>query len=197
MTRLANERINITLDGHAVEMVPTLRAALRLARRYGTYGALIAKIMEGQVEAIADTISEGADFPTALPVILADIERRGVLSVVSLLKAPLVDFVVSLAGPTPRDDGKAQAKTSGPSLTFDAFHEQLFQIATGWLAWTPAEAWAATPAEIIAARDGRIAMLKMIFGSAEGTGENQTPHDQLSLDEQALAVFGGRRRKVA
>ncbi len=195
-SRLANERINITLDGHSVELVPTLRAALRLARRYENYGALIAKIMEGDTRAIADTINEGADFPTAMPVILSDIQARGVLNVVATLKAPLVDFVVSLAGPAPKDDGKPQAKPTGKPMTFDAFHEQLFEIATGWLAWTPAEAWAATPAEILAARDGRIQMLKMCFGSGEGS-DNGTRHDELSLDEQALAVFGGRRRKAA
>ena len=195
-TRLASERITISLDGHSVELTPSLRAALRLARRYSTYGELIGKIMEGDTQAIADTIGEGADFPTALPVIMTDIEARGILSVVSLLKNPLIAFVMSLAGPTPKDDGKAQAKPTGKAMTFDAFHEQLFQIATGMLGWTPAEAWAATPAEIIAARDGRIQMLRMIFGSGDD-GENSTLHENLSLDDQALAVFGGRRRKAA
>ena len=103
--------------------------------------------------------------------------------------------IARLAGPAPKEDAKAQAKASGPSLTFDQFHTELFSIATGWLAWSPSDAWAATPAEILAARDGRIAMLKMIFGSSD----TQAPaaNENLTLDEQAMAVFGGRRRKAS
>ena len=95
--RLADERIKITLDGQPVELIPSLRAALRLARQFGTYGNLIAKIVEGDTQAIAATISEGAN-TQALTAVLQAIEARGVLSVVATIKTPLIAFVMSLAG---------------------------------------------------------------------------------------------------
>ena len=186
-TRLASESIRITLDGNPVELVPSLRAALRLARRYGTFGALVAKISAGSVEAIADTVAEGADRPTVLPIILKEIEKRGVLSVLAYLQPVLVDFVIALAGPASRNEGSA---STGEPITFDAYHEQLFEIATGMLGWSPRDAWSATPAEIMSAHKGRVAMLKMIFGSGENTDQDK-PAKAQTLDQKAKLFFAG------
>ncbi|MCQ0986026.1 phage tail assembly chaperone [Jiella marina] len=189
-SRLASEQIRITLDGRPVELVPSLRAALRLARRYGTYADLIAKLADGSTAAMADTIAEGSDLPAAYDMVNREIIAGGVMRLALIIPA-LIDFVISLAGPS--SDEKGNGKSTGKPITFEAFHEGLFEIATGWLGWTPAEAWAATPGEIIAANKGRVAMLRAIFGGGEGNAETKA-HDELSLDDQALAVFGRRRK---
>ena len=163
--RLASETITITLDGHPVELVPTLRAALRRARQYGDYAALIRKLSEGDTETLAAVIQEGAGMADALPVLFAEFERQGVLPVLAKLIAPASLFVVMLAGPESDDDGTS-TKTGEP-MTFADFHSRLFRIGTGWLGWTPAQAWAATPSEILAAHEGRTDMLKAIFGGGE------------------------------
>ncbi|MDY8111156.1 hypothetical protein U0C82_18730 [Fulvimarina sp. 2208YS6-2-32] len=192
-TRLASESIMITLDGTSAELVPTLRAALRLARRYGTYSNLIGKLSEGSIEAVADVIAEGSGHRSALPAVLVEVETYGLIKIMALMIPALVEFVIALTGASP--DDKADKTSNGVPPTWNSFHEELFSIATGWLGWSPAEAWAATPAEIIAARKGREAMLKAIYGSSEGTGEPTKPHDEMTLDEQAMAVFGGGRKR--
>jgi hypothetical protein len=57
-------------------------------------------------------------------------------------------------------------------------YRELYRTATGWLHWTPTEAWAATPTEINEAFAGHIAMLKAIHGSADDKPAKQTDPDQ-------------------
>ncbi|MFG1340559.1 hypothetical protein [Xanthobacter autotrophicus] len=47
------------------------------------------------------------------------------------------------------------------------FFASLFRYATGWLGWPPAVALATPIPQIEAAMEGRIDMLKAIFGGAE------------------------------
>ncbi|MCE7029539.1 phage tail assembly chaperone [Jiella avicenniae] len=165
MTRLAEERIRIKLGDTVVELVPTLRAALCLARRYGTYGALIDKLAEGSTTAFADAIEAGAGIAGAGDLIHAQADSDGYFAVIARLAPPLIDFVISLAGPM--SDDKGDDRTTGEPITFAEHHEQLFEFATGWLRWTPAEAWAATPAEIKTAKRGHEAMLRWLYGGEE------------------------------
>lgn len=44
------------------------------------------------------------------------------------------------------------------------YHAWLFQVATGWLGWSPAETFAATIPEILLAHRGRSDLLAAIFG---------------------------------
>lgn len=191
MSRLASETVRLSLGGASVELVPSLRAALILARRYGTYGDLIRKIAEGDTRAITDVISVGSDHPTPLLSVMAQIEATGVLQAVTLWQS-LIDFVVSLAGPAAEKDGNEKG---GKPITFDRFHEQLFEIATGFLGWPPPEAWAATPAEILAAHKGRMDMLKMIFGSSEAG--DKAPRDKLDVDQKMRLFFAGTGTRKA
>lgn len=48
------------------------------------------------------------------------------------------------------------------------FHAWLLKIATGWLGWTEEQALATRMTTIAAAYEGRLDMLKAIFGSGEG-----------------------------
>jgi hypothetical protein len=74
----------------------------------------------------------------------------------------LIEFVLILSGAEKTD----QPRTGKP-ISFDDYHTRLFQIGTGWLSWTPDDTWNATPAEILAAREGRLEMLKAIFGGKQ------------------------------
>jgi hypothetical protein len=80
------------------------------------------------------------------------------------LIAPLFEFIRLSFGIS--DDQGDEAPTGKPASFAEVFTE-LFEFATGWLGWTPADAWAATPAEIIHARKGHFAMLRAIHGSGE------------------------------
>lgn len=47
------------------------------------------------------------------------------------------------------------------------FHAWLLKIATGWLGWTEEQALATRMTTIMAAYEGRLEMLKAIFGGAD------------------------------
>ena len=67
------------------------------------------------------------------------------------------------------------------------FHEWLFKAATGWLGWPPAAVLATPMPMIEAAFEGRMDMLKAIFGGAE------KPNDGASFDtklQESIARVG-------
>lgn len=56
----------------------------------------------------------------------------------------------------------------------------MFSIATGWLGWSPTEAWSATVPEIDAAVDGRIEWLRMTTPGAKPKEEPKSFGDFIS-----------------
>src|SRR5690606_40333271 len=84
----------------------------------------------------------------------------------------MAEFVLAIAGIDPNDP--TPAKPSGKPADPEQVFAQLFSIATGWLGWTPEEAWNATPAEIIAAKGGRTEMIVEILKAEEHTSELQS-----------------------
>ncbi|TAI63451.1 hypothetical protein CWO89_24080 [Bradyrhizobium sp. Leo170] len=88
--------------------------------------------------------------------------KAGAVREVLAARGQLIEFILVLIGAQDKTGGdKPQA---GKPISFDEYFTQLFQIGTGWLGWSPAETWNATPAEIINAKRGRNAMLEEIFG---------------------------------
>jgi hypothetical protein len=163
--RLAPDDIVVSIGNQSIELRPSLRAATRLAQHYAGLAPILTAILDGNVTIMADLIREGADTDTDIPDLLEDVGARGLGITLDQLAEPLVQFVLALAG---HDDTAAPTtKASGKPMPFADYHKRLFSIATGWLGWSPADAWHATPAEIIAAYDGRLEMLKAIYGSNE------------------------------
>jgi hypothetical protein len=124
--------------------------------------ALIKGVIDGNLSMIADLVTYGCD-DDALPALIREIENRGIVRL-DLLKPSLIAFLMALIG---IDGEEHDQKPSGKPITFEDHFTGLFEFATGWLGWTPDTAWNATPAEIIAAQRGRIAMLKAIHGAAD------------------------------
>lgn len=56
---------------------------------------------------------------------------------------------------------------TGEPMTFAEMFEALFDTATGFLGWTPEQAWSATPTEINRAYDTHMEKLKAIHGSGD------------------------------
>jgi hypothetical protein len=150
---------------------------MRLVRRHGL-PALVAAAYEFNVAVIMDVLREAAIKPELLP---AEIAAIGLATVRQRLTGPLAQFALAIAGPDP-DAPPEPAPTTGERMTPEEVFTHLFEIATGWLGWTPEEAWNATIPEIIAAHRGRTDMimdvLKAVFGTsetAEPTPETYTP----------------------
>ncbi len=160
--RLAADEITVRVEGRTLYLRPSLRAAVRLERRYG-FPALYRGVAEGSVSVVTDVIRAGASDPA--------FELSAAVGLVATLRAvtvPLLDFVMMLNGLD--DESELGADREAATLTFAELYEDLFGKATGALGWTPEAAMNATPNEIRAAYAGRIAfandLLAAIFPSA-------------------------------
>lgn len=176
-TRLALEEVVVMIGAEPIVLRPSLRAATRLAHRHSGFGGIAAGIRDGNVTIIAELIREGAIVGTDIPDLIKEISLRGLGANLVQLAEPLAQFVLALVGYDP--DG-APAST-GRRVPFAEYHRHLFKIATGALGWAPADAWNATPAEIIAAYEGRTDLLKAIFGSAEDHPETPSTYVEPTL----------------
>lgn len=156
-------------DGEPITLRPTLRAAMRLARKFEGFDNLLRGIAEQNISAMADLIRETSRDAWRL---IGFLEAHGDTPLcvrITPLTEPLLALTLALAGLDPQDVGKeADSADTSDRVSFAEHHERLFKLATGWLGWTPEQTWNATPAEIRAAYEGRLDMLKAIFGAGEG-----------------------------
>jgi hypothetical protein len=136
---------------------PTLRAAIALESRYG-FPKLIRGIAEGSYSILSAIIRECASTKDDGNTILS---LRPIGTLIAALQAPCHALVLALAG---HDESKPATAGTGKAIPFSEHYRDLFRIATGSIGWTPAEAYAASPAEIIEAYKGRADLLASIFG---------------------------------
>lgn len=171
--QLAKET-TIVFGHEVIRLRASLRAAIRLDRRYG-FDSLIRSIIDGNLTAMADVIRECAESPTALPNFLDDLETMPLHMGIDRIRDPLIAHVMALAGA----DGDA-AEPGGERIPFSEYFPTLFRLATGWLGWSPAVAWEASPAEIIQAFKGKRELLAATLGTGKATDE---PNDAESRRE--------------
>jgi hypothetical protein len=194
MTYRLGQRIVIMLGDEAFELRPSLRHALALARREGSFQKLAREIDEGSVSAALDIIRPQVE---SEPSRLLDIWPSRVLAALPFIQPQLKAFVIACTGDDP--DEKPSSKP-GKTIPYPEYLTDLYRIATGWLGWTPDEALNATPIEIVEAHRGRLDMLKAIFGTSEKTGKSETTHAFTDQNVKALfSAFGTTRvqRKAA
>jgi len=185
--KLGADGIYVELAGEAYELRPSLRASMRLVRRHGLSG-LLAAVQGFNLTVITDMLREAAIKPSRL---LAEIAAIGLGSVRNRLTGPLAAFVLAIAGIDP-DDAKPPEATTGKPADPEPVFAQLFGIATGWLGWTPEEAWNATPAEIIAARAGRTDLITDVLKAVFGTTDEKTSATTYTADQLAKIEEQGR-----
>jgi hypothetical protein len=164
------------VGNEVIELRPTLRHALSLARREGSFAKLIADIEDGSLDAALTII--GQNYP---------IDQNLVLVSLNALTEPLLTYVLECAGLNDALEDKVDDSTpNAKPVSFEDHLTSLFKIATGWIGWTPQQAWEATPSEIIGAYQGRTEMLKAIFG---GTDEPE-PADTSELFKTVFNAMG-------
>lgn len=178
MARLA-ETTPLLLAGTTVQLRPSLRAALRLARTYGTFGPVLSGIQEGSVTIMGRVIGECGIESLALADLFT-LPGRSLASRIAELRPIALNLVFGLLGIDPDAEQTPADKTAKPADLVEGF-EDLFGFATGILRWTPADAWAATPGEIIAAANAR----QKAFGKKE---DDKPDHSTLTLDQQAMLL---------
>ncbi|GLQ82019.1 hypothetical protein GCM10007881_55400 [Mesorhizobium huakuii] len=170
--RLAPD-IVIAHGGNVVRLRPSLRAAVLLENQHGL-GKIVKAIGEGDFNIVLDIITAATDNPAAYRILVKRVEERG-YSCLFELADELTRLVAASFGIDADVEPEKPREKAGKEFSIEAGLEQFFEIGTGWLGWSPADTWAATPAEIIVAQRGLVAKLKAIHGSAE---DNDKPeHD--------------------
>lgn len=184
MTKLADD-ITIRIGGEAIELRPSLRFAIRLQRRPGSFSQLAREVMEGSLTAACEIIRDHYDHPL--------LEVRVFDTGVNTLAVPLMAYIMALIGIDLETPQEKVSDTGG--VPFDDYLGNLYRIGTGWLGWTPEETLDATPAEITEAYQGRLEMLKAIFG---GDDAPQSKPAQPAGDwGQSFAFFARARNKAS
>jgi len=179
MTKLG-EDITIMIGGEAVRLVPRLRHALALERRPGSFKAALDAIEEGSLTVAAEIIRPHHPAVT-LDAVFADLDR---------LKPALVAYVIGCTGVDTDEASRAPRATRARARETQSFGDHLvdlFKRATGYVGWSAEEALNATPLEIRLAVEGRIELLRSIFG---GNDEDTPTTDDRPLDDKVRTVFG-------
>lgn len=162
--RPAYEEVRIAHGGSTVTLRPTLRAAVTLEARYG-FPAMFRALEEGSFTVISDIIQTATDSRDDAAARLFVHPGEPLSSFFGLARIPLAELV-SMLMPAPERQA-SNTRPSGKSIAWADYYADLYEKATGWLAWTPEQAWNATPSEIDRAYIGHIAKLKVIHGSGE------------------------------
>lgn len=162
--RPAYEEVKIAHGGNTVTLRPTLRAAVTLEARYG-FPAMFRALEEGSFTLISDIIQTATDSRDDAATFLRVHPGRSLSSFIGLARIPLAELV-SMLMPAP-DPQAVSVRPSSKSIAWADYYADLYEKATGWLGWTPEQAWNATPSEIDRAYTGHIAKLKAIHGSGE------------------------------
>ncbi|MGV1918032.1 hypothetical protein [Rhizobium sp. 22-785-1] len=179
--RPAYEEVRIAHGGSTVTLRPTLRAAVTLEARYG-FPIMFRALEEGSFTVISEIILAASSSASDAAAFLAGIPGKPLSSFISAMRMPLAELVSMLMpAPAARVDKSALAPPSGKSIAWSEFYAHQFEQATGWLGWTPEQAWNATPTEIDRAYSAHIAKLKAIHSS----GEEDKPTDRAPDPKQA------------
>ena len=146
----------LEIDGEALQLRPSLRAAVRLERRFGGFQGLLQAIGEGSIAALVAVAVECGEAPNQALILAPSAETWAIRF--ERITPALVRLVFDLAEIDSDAPGKPRITLAKPvaTITLAEAYAQLFGVATGVLGWTPAAAWAATPAEIKTALDAHL-----------------------------------------
>ncbi|TPW26385.1 hypothetical protein [Pararhizobium mangrovi] len=195
--RLATSPLTIAHGSDAVRLRPSLRAAHLLYQAHG-FGRLVEGIQITTISTILDMIDAGTDFdPLGHQIVERTIDEHGVIGLSAFSEA-LFRFVAETFGVDETEEHPAERdkRTTGKPFDMGKALDNLFEIGTGWLGWTPETTWTATPAEIITAHRGLIAKLSAIHGSADDEGQ-PGPHDDGEISPEQLRENIARLKELA
>jgi hypothetical protein len=165
----------------AVTLTPSLRAATLLERLHGGFPALLDQVQAFNLTTIIEIIKTAGQAPDALLMALRNTPLRTIRAVTF---GPVVQLLSALmmSGDN-ADETPAKPKPTGKPVAWADLFAQLYKIATGWLGWTPATAWAATISEITDAFDGLIERIKATSGTHDDEAETGTTPEQREQNE--------------
>lgn len=167
-SRPAYDEITLALGSWSVRCRPSLRAATHFVRLDG-FADLPQRITEFHLGTVRELITVTATDRQEASAFLDQIGRTPLQAVADAVTVPLLVLVVGGFQPAPDDDDAKSddLKTSPKPMPWPKVYRELYRTATGWLGWTPADTWNATPAKISNAFAGLHEKLKAIHGAPE------------------------------
>ncbi|ADE86060.1 phage tail assembly chaperone [Rhodobacter capsulatus] len=171
MTPLArNEEVTLHHGGWAVVLRPSLRAAMTLERLHDGWPGLLLGLGQFRLQTVQAIIRASAVERNAAEALLASFAAAPISAVKEAVTAPLGALLTLFLAPMTETAETAETATpAAPKPWADAYSE-LYRFGTGWLGWSPAETWAATPTEIAQALDGKLAHLIALNGDEGNAG---------------------------
>lgn len=165
--RLVSDIIAIRHAGKVLPLRPSLRAALSIHRKYGI-GKSFDGIIDGNLGIMIEIAAAASDEQSARQIINSKFASEGFAGLTEIgdVLAKLLGAVYA-AEKNERHPAEVKADKTGEPFDLGRFLEDLFEIGTGWLGWSPADTWAASPREILVAQRGLIAKLKAVNGVAD------------------------------
>lgn len=173
--RPAYDEVVLEHGSHAVILRPSLRAASTLERSHDGFERLFQRVAEFHTGSVREIILTAATDRKDAAAFLDTMSRQPISRFVEIVQTPIARLV---AGFFPVADTAAKPASSKPVPWREAYRD-LYRYATGWLHWSPHQAWKATPTEITDALSGHFEMLKAIHGAADDKpAERQPDPDQ-------------------
>lgn len=188
--RPAYDEITLALGAHPVRLRPSLRAASHFVRLDG-FTDLPRRIADFHLGTIRDLITVAATDRQEASAFLDQIDTTPLKIVADAVTAPMLALVAGFVPASDKEDAKP-AKTGNP-MPWPAVYKELYRKATGWLGWTPEQAWNATPTEINEAFAGHIEQLKAIHGSSDDNQPKHYPRQEVSPGEVKAGLAQLRR----
>lgn len=182
-----SSEVTVRHGSHVVTLRPSLRAAMTLERLHDGWPGLLSRLSQFSLADVQALIRASAVSGAPAEALLHSFENRPLAEIKAAVAEPLAELVALFLAPldTITDDAPASAPAK-PKPWSDAYAE-LFRIGTGWLGWSAADTWAATPAEIAQAFEGKVSMLKAIHGAGDEEPTTTGP----SEEQRAANVAAG------
>jgi hypothetical protein len=185
---LAADAITIELDGEVIPLRPTLRAAIRLERNFGL-PKVLADLQAGSYTMVANIVGEGSGSACVAGHQMSRIAGPGLGSRLQAIIGPCLAFLVQLYGLD--EEAAGEPDPSAPLITYSAHFAHLYRVATGWLGWSAATALDTSPAEIMAAAQGRRELISDILRAVFGAPAEAEPVFDETRDPDATAKLKG------
>jgi len=179
--------IALTYGDHTVWLRPSLRAATVLERLHGGFVPLLQMVQQGHTGTLREIVLNSATDRAAGQRLVGAMKGATIVTIHKALVTPAFALITALMTPDTDKGEAAKAPTSKP-VAWATLYADLYKIATGWLGWSPATAWAATLPEILSAFDGHIDQLKAIHGTAD---DDKTETPGMSADQQQANIDAG------
>ena len=184
--RPAYEQVSIALGGNTVMLRPSLRAAASLEARHG-FPALVRALDDLNLTIISEILTATAHRQVAAAAFLDGHQGKPLLPFFTAVRQPLTQLI-SMFMPAAVQKLDATPR-SGKPPSWPEFYADQYEKATGWLGWTPEQAWNATPTEIDRAYWAFVDRSRWLAGGDEANP--QPTRKAADLDQAARNVAEG------